>query len=313
MLLANHSPLHQSQAMFAGLAIWAAVTGTVSLLMAFARTPPGEAASNLSKWLEWLGVRHIPSWLRTRAADRWVLRYGALMVAILLFLGGMGLDSWLRSPVAAVIDPRVNALQSELVKLKKELAEAGQSKDPAVPDRIQAGSAPQNALRPRRYTAYEKEQRIRAIDEIYDVFAVKLTSAYTNGRDLFNNLKAEVENGTAPQRIKEQYQKTEAAFNALKALLQKYEYLPDVIEVATKNTYNGLTLMVACDNMISELAYLAGISQNSVVAYLDRDIVVFEARTSIRDFETYLNDTKPRLKQKRAEYEAADIVGSTEK
>jgi hypothetical protein len=92
------------QIMLAGLAIWASVTGTLSLLMALARTPPGEAASNLSKWLEWVGIRHIPSWLRARAADRWVLRYGALMIALFLFVGGMSFDNWLR-PIAAPSAP----------------------------------------------------------------------------------------------------------------------------------------------------------------------------------------------------------------
>jgi hypothetical protein len=85
--------------MLTTLAVWAGVTGTAGLVMALARTPPNEAASNLSKWLEWIGFHHIPRWLRDRAADRWVLRYGLVMMAILFFVGGIGFDNWVRPPI----------------------------------------------------------------------------------------------------------------------------------------------------------------------------------------------------------------------
>jgi hypothetical protein len=89
--------------MLTALAIWAGVTGTLGLLMALARTPPDEAASNLSRWLEWTGLRHIPGWLKDRAADRWVFRYGLGMMGVLLFLGGMLFDNWTRSPI--IVNP----------------------------------------------------------------------------------------------------------------------------------------------------------------------------------------------------------------
>ena len=84
------------------LAIWAAVTGTLGAVMAFARTGPDEAVSNLSKWLEKAGIHRIPQWLRERSVDHWVLRYGSWVMAGLLFCGGMVFQSWLSKPVLPV-------------------------------------------------------------------------------------------------------------------------------------------------------------------------------------------------------------------
>jgi hypothetical protein len=38
--------------------------------MTLARTPPTDAISNLSKWAEWIGIRKIPDWLRSRSIDK---------------------------------------------------------------------------------------------------------------------------------------------------------------------------------------------------------------------------------------------------
>ena len=64
--------------------------------MAFARTGPDEAVSNLSKWLERGGLHRIPGWLRARVIDKWAIRGAMLAMAVLLFVGGIGFDSWVR-------------------------------------------------------------------------------------------------------------------------------------------------------------------------------------------------------------------------
>jgi hypothetical protein len=43
---------------------------------------------------------------------------------------------------------------------------------------------------------------------------------------------------------------------------------------------------------------------------LDRDVTLLEAREANRDFDEFLKRTMPLLQQKRAEIEAAEIVGS---
>jgi hypothetical protein len=69
------------------LTIWGAVVATVGLVMAFARTGPDEAASNLSKWAEKVGLHNAPRWLRSKAADRLVLRWGKVVLVLLALVG----------------------------------------------------------------------------------------------------------------------------------------------------------------------------------------------------------------------------------
>ena len=90
-----------------------------------------------------------------------------------------------------------------------------------------------------KYTAYEKEHRLRAINEIYGVFVDTLTPAYIVGRDLVNNLRVEVAQGTAAKNLREQYNRTETAFNTLNASLKKYGYLSGIVEAAKKNNFDG--------------------------------------------------------------------------
>ena len=64
--------------------------------MAFARTGPDDARSNLSQWLERAGIHRLPTWLRKRRIDILTYRYGMVVMAFLLFIGGIGFDSWVR-------------------------------------------------------------------------------------------------------------------------------------------------------------------------------------------------------------------------
>ena len=56
--------------------LWAVATTLVGLVMFAAQIGPDEARSNLSKWVEKAGIHSIPRWLRSRKADRFVLRWG---------------------------------------------------------------------------------------------------------------------------------------------------------------------------------------------------------------------------------------------
>jgi hypothetical protein len=124
---------------------------------------------------------------------------------------------------------------------------------------------------------------------------------------LFNGLKNEVAKGTAPKELRDHYGTVEAAFKDLDDLRKKYGYFPDIVAVTTKNTFNGLTEMTACDNLISEIALIQNIAPNNVGQFLDRDIVWQEARTANRDFDKFLSDTIPSLKQMRQEIEFAEV------
>jgi hypothetical protein len=77
--------------------VWVFVTGLVGLVMVFARTGPDEAASNLSKWIEKTGLHRVATRLRSPSVDRRVFRGAAIAMAMLLFIGGMGVGQWLNA------------------------------------------------------------------------------------------------------------------------------------------------------------------------------------------------------------------------
>jgi len=86
-------------------AIWGALLGTLGLVMAFARTSPDEARSKLSEWADFFGLKRAARWLGAHAIDRRVSRYGKWLVFILLFVGGMILQSWLKVPLVSGVVP----------------------------------------------------------------------------------------------------------------------------------------------------------------------------------------------------------------
>jgi NADH:ubiquinone oxidoreductase subunit 5 (subunit L)/multisubunit Na+/H+ antiporter MnhA subunit len=160
---------------------------------------------------------------------------------------------------------------------------------------------------PRRYTAYEKEQRLRAVDEIYSVLTTEIAPAYTQVRDVINNIYTTVGDGTAVPKLQDYSVKAHAAFNDLNTLLEKYEYFPDIVQSVKKNPYNVVAATNAAQNLTEEIQQLRNKVPNDMRWFLDRDVVLMEARNSMRDFDTYLKETMPRLQEKRAEIEKADV------
>jgi hypothetical protein len=75
-------------------AVWAALTSTVGVVMALARTGPDEAKSNLSKWIEKFGLRWLAARLRSPLIDQRVFRAGLFAMGVLLFIGGLGVGTW---------------------------------------------------------------------------------------------------------------------------------------------------------------------------------------------------------------------------
>jgi len=75
------------QIFFAVIGVLIGVTG---LMMALARTPPTDAVSNLSKWVEWAGIGHIPIWLRNPDVDRKASRWSRITLAALIVISAFG-------------------------------------------------------------------------------------------------------------------------------------------------------------------------------------------------------------------------------
>jgi hypothetical protein len=201
------------------------------------------------------------------------------------------------------IDPNIAQLQSQLGDAQKQIALLKSQTDKPF---FNSGhpSLPQPPSR--RYTSYEKEQRLRAVDEIYGVVVSALTPTYIAGRDLTNNLKAEITGGTVLKNLREQQKKTEVAFSALDASLQKYGYLTDIVNIA--NSFDHMPALVAFDNLISEIQQLQKTAPDNAQSYIDRNVASIEARNAFTAFERWLEKTKPLLKQKRIELEKSEVM-----
>src|SRR5271170_6055605 len=74
--------------------ILGALLAIAGLVMALARTPPNDAVSNLSKWIDWVGLHRLATNLRSPSIDRRVFRLGLISMGILLFIGGVGIGMW---------------------------------------------------------------------------------------------------------------------------------------------------------------------------------------------------------------------------
>jgi hypothetical protein len=197
------------------------------------------------------------------------------------------------------------------VAVAKANAPSGSSAPNTIPGlpRVNSNAAPPAPL-PKRYTAYEKDRRLRAVDEIYEVFDSKLSPAYAEGRDLFNSLKNESALGTAQQKLRDHYGTVERAFNELKPIRKKYEYYLDI--VAVTGGFDGVPEMAACDNLTTEIAFLQRNAPNAFGPMLERNIVWAEARAANREFQAFINQTMALLKKMRQEIESAEIYAGTQ-
>jgi hypothetical protein len=76
---------------------WGCTCFVVATVTFISQVGPEQAASNLSQWVQWVGLK-APSWLKKRAADRWVFRVGFVMLLGLSFLAGIRVEPWLYPP-----------------------------------------------------------------------------------------------------------------------------------------------------------------------------------------------------------------------
>ena len=65
-------------------------TVTAAALTIGVEVPPGDAASNLAKWAEWLGIKDLPSVIATKSADHLVLIVASAI--LLICIGSWGVE-----------------------------------------------------------------------------------------------------------------------------------------------------------------------------------------------------------------------------
>jgi hypothetical protein len=162
----------------------------------------------------------------------------------------------------------------------------------------------------KRYTAYEKEQRLRAVDEIYGVLATQLQPTYSEGKKLLYEIYQVKADDRAEQRLADYVNNVQTAFDNLNGLLKKYSYFTDIVQGTTKNTFNDVAATHGARNLIGELQALRSKVPNDIQWFLLRDTTMIDALNQIRDFEQYLSETTKRLQEKRGEIEKAEVYSA---
>ena len=195
-------------------------------------------------------------------------------------------------------------LRSTFDVVKKGLADSKQPGKPAT--RLGRMEADPPKPEPKKYTAYEREQRLRAVDEIYSVLATQLQPTCSEGRKLIYEIYRTVD-GSAEQRLTDYANKVQAAFDSLNALLKKYIYFTDIVQATTKNTFNDVAATHGVKNLVPEIVALRSKAPNDIQWFLLRNTTMLDAINQIGAFERYLNETIPRLQEKRAEIEKAAV------
>jgi hypothetical protein len=136
--------------------------------------------------------------------------------------------------------------------------------------------------------------------------ATQLRPAHSEGKRVVDAAYRAVETNTEQQLI-EYAGNVQRAFDNLNALLKKYNYFTDIVQAATKNKFNDVAATHGVRNLVPEIQTLRAKAPNDIQWFLLRDTTMLDALNQIRDFESYLSDTLPRLQDKRAEVEQTEI------
>jgi hypothetical protein len=180
------------------------------------------------------------------------------------------------------------------------------SKPEAVGLAVEAASQSPAPLE-KRFTAYDIEQRNRAIDELYGLLSTEVLSASTAGARLNKSLMDRILNKTAAANLSAYADTTEIALNKYFDAAGRYMIFPDIHHDATALVWNPFEAVSSAKNLAAEIKSLEQQDAN-VPLYLksNKFMAEFNTATSGR-FWTWINEKQQLLTKKRREYEAAPI------
>ncbi len=116
-------------------ALGAGIGTAIGVIMAFARTPPADAKTNLSKWIEFAGIHHIPIWVRSPIVSRVVIGFCTALTGVMVFMMGAFFTDWYNRPILDKSDQqfleRIHRLEDELEKTQKQLVQAEKQPQPS--------------------------------------------------------------------------------------------------------------------------------------------------------------------------------------
>jgi hypothetical protein len=159
------------------------------------------------------------------------------------------------------------------------------------------------------FTAYDIEQRLRAIDEIY-AFLDSMLAISGNGELLRQSIQDKIQTKVAASELDKHADKAEAAVEKYRAIVHKYEYFADIFSVAQIDTGSVpiFETIAASRNLRAEIQELEQRGQlEKAPEYLRNNIRLAEWRAAVDKLWPWINGKKNDLISKRREYEAAEV------
>jgi len=161
----------------------------------------------------------------------------------------------------------------------------------------------------KRFTAYDIEQRLRAIDELYNLLGTKVMDVTAAGERLNKSLTEKISNGTAISDLDQYADSTDIALKNYFETAGKYQIFPDILHDATALVWNPFEVVSSAKNLVAEIQSLEQQGQRmNVPGYLrnNKFMAEFNSGTS-GQFRRWINEKQQLLTKKRREYEAAPV------
>jgi len=159
------------------------------------------------------------------------------------------------------------------------------------------------------FTAYDIEQRLRAIDEIYAFLGANVTDASAAGEKLNATLAARIDRGTAIADLDRYADDTKTTLEQYFRNIAKFQYFPDIYLIAFSSDWNPMDIPKTSSLLRAELQEIEQRGQSAnAMQYLrnNRYMAEFQGLTSGK-FWRWINQKQEQLTKKRREYEQAPV------
>ena len=159
----------------------------------------------------------------------------------------------------------------------------------------------------KRFTAYDVEQRLRAIDQLYGLLGGNVREASADGERLNKSLADKAPGNTIAAELEKYADATEEVLKNYFETAGKFMVFHDIFHDATALVWNPFDLVSSAKNLAAEIKSLE--QQNANVPLFLRNnkfMAEFNSATSGR-FSRWINEKQQLLEKKRREYEDAPV------
>jgi hypothetical protein len=159
----------------------------------------------------------------------------------------------------------------------------------------------------KRFTAYDVEQRLRVIDDLYNLLSSSVMSVSADGERLNKSIADKIANKTAADDLAKYANTTEAALSNYFETAGKYMIFPDIYHDATALVWNPFEIVASARNLSYEIRSLEQQDANVLVYVRNNKFMADFSFGASGRFWTWINEKQQLLTKKRREYEAAPV------